>query len=472
MGPRRRQVGVGPDAREVSEAAGTQHKRPIRLRTIVETAVVGISIIVVVTGCGSNGVSAAKQTRTASQEPAVVTSLLQGIPQKGNTLGYPEAPLQYFGDLECPICKEFTLGALPSIIQKWVRTGKLKIEYRSLLTATGNAERQGAEPEGIFKNQQSAAMAAGKQNKAWNFIEIFYHEQGQEGSGYVTEKYIQGIARQVPGLNLAQWTSDRGDPELASEVTVTDAQAARNAGFDGTPSFSIGRTGGKVENLRYTSLTDPAPFELAISAAFRSERQPNLVVAAVTSSIRGIPQSGATLGNPKAPVTMQYFGDLECPVCKEFTLGALPGIIQNEVRTGKLKSEYRSLETATREPEVFRIQQVAAYAAGKQNKAWNFIETFYHEQGQEDSGYVTEKYIQGIAEQVSGLNLPQWQADRDGKELLTQVLTDEKAANEVGFNGTPSFLLGKTGQNLKPAFRETQLESSAGFEEEVNKLAS
>jgi protein-disulfide isomerase len=157
--------------------------------------------------------------------------------------------LQYFGDLECPICKEFTLGALPTVIPKWVRTGKLKIEYRSLETAT-------REPE-TFKTQQVAAYAAGKQNKAWYFIETFYHEQGEEDSGYVTEKYIQGIASQVPGLNLAQWTSDRGDPALANEVTATDAQAANNEGFTGTPSFLIGHTGGALTKLEYSSRRRP-----------------------------------------------------------------------------------------------------------------------------------------------------------------------------------------------------------------------
>jgi hypothetical protein len=35
------------------------------------------------------------------------------------------------------------------------------------------------------------------------------------------------------------------------------------------------------------------------------------------------------------------------------------------VRPGKLKIEYRSLETATREPETFHTQQLAALAAGK-----------------------------------------------------------------------------------------------------------
>ncbi len=73
----------------------------------------------------------------------------------------------------------------------------------------------------------------------WNLFETLYHEQEEEDSGYVTEKYLQGIASQVPGLNLTQWTTDRGDPQLAEQVTTTDAQAASNAGFNGTPSFLI-----------------------------------------------------------------------------------------------------------------------------------------------------------------------------------------------------------------------------------------
>jgi protein-disulfide isomerase len=167
--------------------------------------------------------------------------------------------------------------------------------------------------------------------------------------------------------------------------------------------------------------------------------------AAVTKLIGGIPQSANVLGSPTAPVTLEYFGDLECPICKEFTLGSLPTVIPKWVRTGKLRIEYRSLETATREPEVFKTQQVAAYAAGKQNKAWYFIETFYHEQGEEDSGYVTESYLQGIAKQVPGLNLTQWTSDRNDQELAKEVTTDEEAAKTNGFTGTPSFLIGRSG---------------------------
>jgi protein-disulfide isomerase len=132
----------------------------------------------------------------------------------------------------------------------------------------------------------------------------------------------------------------------------------------------------------------------------------------VTALLQGIPQSGSTLGNPSAPITIQYFGDLECPICKEFTLGALPPLIEKYVRTGKVKIEYRSMETATRERETFQTQQVAALAAGKQHLMWHYIELFYHEQGEEGTGYVTESYLQGLAAQVSGLNLSDWSAAR------------------------------------------------------------
>jgi protein-disulfide isomerase len=169
------------------------------------------------------------------------------------------------------------------------------------------------------------------------------------------------------------------------------------------------------------------------------------VTQQVGALIGGIPQSGIVLGDPKAPVTLQYFADLECPICKDFTLGALPSLIEHWVRTGKLKIEYRSLETATREPEVFRTQQVAALAAGKQNKLWQFVDTFYREQGEEGSGYVTEQYLQKLAQQVPGLNLTQWTAARNDPALLSQITSDAQSASAQGFTGTPAFLIGKTG---------------------------
>jgi protein-disulfide isomerase len=220
-------------------------------------------------------------------------------------------------------------------------------------------------------------------------------------------------------------------------------------------------TGGSSSNVASKVGQQPAG---TISAAEKT------AVAEVTSELNGIPQSGNVLGKPTAPVTMAYFGDLECPICKDFTLGALPKVIQNDVRTGKLKIEYRNLETATREPETFRLQQTAALAAGKQNKGWDYIELFYHLQGAEGSGYVTEKYLQGLAKLTPGLNLTQWTADRSNQAFQATIATDAQEANNAAFNGTPSFLIGKTGGAMKK-FEYASLTDPSSFEAAVTKLA-
>ena len=250
------------EAEEAELARAKRRTRLTQLGIVAVIVVVAIVIIAITASSGGKSSSISHNKSEATGKTAEVSALLNGIPQSGNTLGNPNAPvtLVYFGDLECPICKEFTLGALPTIIQKYVRAGKLKIEYKSLETAS-------REPE-TFKQQQIAALAAGKQQRAWNYIELFYHEQGQENSGYVTEEYLHKLARGVPGLNIPVWEEDRKDPALENQIT-TDAQLANNEGFNGTPSFLIGKTGGKLEKLGETSLTDPSGFEAAIESKLK-----------------------------------------------------------------------------------------------------------------------------------------------------------------------------------------------------------
>jgi protein-disulfide isomerase len=176
-----------------------------------------------------------------------------------------------------------------------------------------------------------------------------------------------------------------------------------------------------------------------------TRHEQNAVEREVASLLGGIPQSANVLGDPTAPVTLEYFGDLECSICQKFTLETLPSIVRRWVRAGDLRIEYHSMETATREPETFKKQQIAAYAAGAQDRAWYFLETFYHEQGEEGSDYVTEAFLEGIAKQVPGLNLTQWQQARGDKNYLAEVEEDAQTANNEGFTGTPSFLIGRSG---------------------------
>jgi protein-disulfide isomerase len=170
----------------------------------------------------------------------------------------------------------------------------------------------------------------------------------------------------------------------------------------------------------------------------------NATVNGVEQLLAGIPQSGNTLGNPSAPVTMTYYGDLKCPICRDFTVSlGFPKLVANEVRSGKVKVVYNAFCTATcngPDPNEFPLQQVAALAAGKQNKFWQFVELFYHQQGDETSAYVTENYLQGLAKQISGLNLTQWQTDRNDPNLTNEVTSQYNTGREIPVKGTPTLI--------------------------------
>jgi len=251
-------------ATEEADAQRAARRTRLTLLGGVLTGIVAGIIVVLVATAGGGAVNkvtpASREGRAVASE---VTALLAGIPQHGDVLGQPNAPvtLQYFGDLECPVCGAFTVQALPTIIHRWVRSGELRIEYRSLETAT-------REPE-VFKVQQVAALAAGDQSRLWNFVETFYHEQQEEDSGYVTERYLQGIAGQVPGLNLSRWAAHRDDAALVNQLS-SDAQDANNRGLDGTPAFLIGRSGGTTSRLEPSSLTAASSFNDAIEKLVKS----------------------------------------------------------------------------------------------------------------------------------------------------------------------------------------------------------
>jgi protein-disulfide isomerase len=160
--------------------------------------------------------------------------------------------------------------------------------------------------------------------------------------------------------------------------------------------------------------------------------------------LAGIPQHGAVLGNPKAPVTLQFFGDLQCKESRQVMLGALPFVIRHWVRGGKLRIVYRSLKIDTHEESEFLSQQIAAQAAGRQEKMWTYIDLFYREQHPEFTHYADDAFLEGIAEQA-GVSLGIWTEDRESQGMAGEIEADEDMGVAKEMITTPSFLVGPTG---------------------------
>ena len=208
-----------------------------------------VVVALIVVNSGSDGGDAEN-----IEGAAEVSSALQGIPQNEMVLGDPKAPVELveFGDLQCPVCKGFAEEILPPIIENQVKNGEAKIDFRNF-TIIG--------PESV--DAGAAALAAGAQGRGWNFVELFYKNQGIEGSGYADDAFIEAIAKAAGVEDLARWNEDR---KLLRPQVEETSQEAQRLGFNGTPSFAISGPGTDgLETIGTPSST--GAFEEAIEAA-------------------------------------------------------------------------------------------------------------------------------------------------------------------------------------------------------------
>ncbi len=233
-----------------SRARALRERRQRRLRTVSGAVLVAACLFAVAISISAH------RTRTLTQPEidARVSALLAGVPQHASTLGDPRAPVTvtYFGDLECPVCREFTVdGGFPQLVADDVRRGRAKVTYRSLCTATCAGPGQK-----VFDTQQLAAYAAGEQGLFWNYAELFYQEQGEEDSGYVTASYLNRLAAQVPKLNLRRWHAQRASPALRAALRA-DTGAAAKLGVEGTPTLIVtGPRGSQTVSASVPSYSD------------------------------------------------------------------------------------------------------------------------------------------------------------------------------------------------------------------------
>ncbi len=190
-------------------------------------AIVAVAVLIVVNSTGNGG-------DTNLEGKAEVNRLLKGIPQgmalgdQGLVLGDLKAPVELveFGDLQCPVCRGYSEEVLPPIIENEVRRGEAKFVFLNFTIIGEQSIAAGA-----------AALAAGKQGRGWNYVELFYRNQGAENSGYAGDaSFLRAVAEGAGVKNLARWEQER--KQLTSEVKSSTGDA-QSFGFEGTPSFLV-----------------------------------------------------------------------------------------------------------------------------------------------------------------------------------------------------------------------------------------
>jgi protein-disulfide isomerase len=158
-----------------------------------------------------------------------------------------------------------------------------------------------------------------------------------------------------------------------------------------------------------------------------------------------VPQRGEWLGAKDAPVVVEEYADLQCPFCADFAMRDLPAIVRDYVRPGAVQMRLRLLTFLG--PDSVEAAKVAA-ASGLQNRQWDFVESFYANQGEENSGYVTEEFLREVGG-VRGLDVDRAFGDRGDPQTAEQLRESKLAAHDAGVESTPTFRVGRRGGEMK-----------------------
>lgn len=230
-------------------------------------------------GTGSASTAPGGSTSTSSSAPSPAGSgsvavtapaapVPASIPRDGRSLGSLTAPvaLEIWGDFQCPSCANFTQTIEPTIVERYVQPGKVRLTFRDLAFIG---------PESL--DAAAAARCAGQQGKFWDYHDWLYSNQNGENQGWFSRARLAAIADQV-GLDRTAWDAcyDGGTEKAA---VTAETNAGNTAGVRSTPTLVLN---GKVVQLStFTSWND---LYKAIDAAVAAAGVPSTAPSSAPSA--------------------------------------------------------------------------------------------------------------------------------------------------------------------------------------------
>jgi len=144
--------------------------------------------------------------------------------------GSPTAPLWVIevSDFQCPYCKQWHDQTYPTLLDQYVKTGKIRLAYVNFPLAIHVHAFPAAE----------AAMCAGAQAKFWQMHDALFSSQNSWETLASPGAAFDSLA-QSTGVNMARWRDCIKSGEMRALIEA-DHDRAERAGASATPSFMIG----------------------------------------------------------------------------------------------------------------------------------------------------------------------------------------------------------------------------------------
>lgn len=146
-----------------------------------------------------------------------------------NTAGDPKAlvKLDEYSDFQCPYCARFSAQTEQSILDSYVKTGKVLFTYHSVGEFIGPESSRAAE----------AAYCAGDQNKFWEYHDYVLGNQRGENAGWFSQPRLTAFAEALK-LDMTAFNSCVSNGKYRTEV-LQDLGDARDLGIQSTPTFIV-----------------------------------------------------------------------------------------------------------------------------------------------------------------------------------------------------------------------------------------
>lgn len=143
-------------------------------------------------------------------------------------------------------------------------------------------------------------------------------------------------------------------------------------------------------------------------------------------------------GAPNAPILIEEYADFECPFCVRGAALVKRALTEYP---GKVKFVFRNMPLVQIHPHsLIAAEAFTAIELQSPQLAYRYQQELFKNQDQLESK--GETYLEDLA-QTLGADVNRMRHDMNGPEVAKIIADDEKAGRDHGFQGTPSFVIGK-----------------------------
>ncbi|MDO9354204.1 MAG: thioredoxin domain-containing protein [Solirubrobacteraceae bacterium] len=215
-------------------------------------------------------------------------AMLRGVKQGPMTIGAGPYTIVEFVDFQCPFCAQHELQYQPAAVEELVRTNRARLSILPLAFLGEDSEKA-----------RTVYLKLSERDLGWQFADLFFRNQGQENSGYVTREYLEKLLAKIPGTTPAD--ADTTPNAFSEKWTKEIDRFAKIGALTGTPTFAVGRTAAPLGDFTVVGSDFSAALRLLLALEQGgSPTSPGATPAPGVTPAPGGPQGPAETPAPEA----------------------------------------------------------------------------------------------------------------------------------------------------------------------------